>query len=64
MEYKVGACKTDEFPMFVTGEFKLISTRVREAGKIFEESNSLLHVYMLKLRVSMQKVIRLFTVTL
>jgi hypothetical protein len=65
IEYKVVACKTDEFPMYVTGELKLISTNVREAGKSFEESNVLqLHVYMLKLKVSMQKVIRTFTVTL
>jgi len=33
MEYKVVACKTDEFPMYVTGEFKLISTNIREAAK-------------------------------
>jgi hypothetical protein len=41
MEYKVAACKTDEFPMHVTGESKLISTNVREASKSFEDSNVL-----------------------
>jgi len=41
MEYKVVACKTDEFLLYVTGEFKLTSTNVREAGKSFEELNVL-----------------------
>jgi hypothetical protein len=67
MEYKVAACKTDVFLLYVTGEFKLTSTNVREAGKSFEELNVLnfitasLHV---KVRFSMQKVIRSFTFTL
>jgi hypothetical protein len=40
MEYKI-ASKTSEFPLYVTGEFKLISINVTEVGKSFEESNAL-----------------------
>jgi len=44
MEFKVVASKTDGFPVYVTGEFKLISTNVREEGKSFEESNVLNYI--------------------